>query len=126
MEAAQHLLLEYGAQRSRLCDVEERGELFKGAAQVEAKKAARAASNHGAMETRDESSRNDKLKSHQEKAITARTAMTDAMNQLKIRGEKINVLSEKTAALEENTKTYGDLAREMKERAKKKKWYNIV
>jgi hypothetical protein len=103
-----------------LCEIEERGELFKGAAQVEATKAAKEVA-----EKRDESP-NGELKAHHEKAVNARGAMADAMNQLKIRGEKITDLSEKTAALEENTKTYGDLAREMKLRAKKKKWYNIV
>jgi deoxyribodipyrimidine photolyase-like uncharacterized protein len=99
--------------------MEERGELFKGAAQVEAKKKA-------AGVVVMEKKKDEESKSHHEKANNARSAMADAMNQLKIRGEKISDLSEKTAALQENTKTYGDLAREMKQRAKKKKWYNIV
>jgi hypothetical protein len=66
------------------------------------------------------------LKSHQNAATKAHGAMADAMNELKIRGEKINDLAVKANELEENVNTYGDLAKQMKARAKKKsKWYNL-
>jgi len=127
---AQSLLLDYGAKRSQLCEVEERGVLFQGAAQVAEAKAAKSASSlNGNKERRTghdgEVSADDELKSHHQSATKAHGAMNDAMNELRIRGEKINDLAEKANALEENVTAYGDLAKQMKSRAKKKKWYNL-
>ena len=125
LTGAQVLLLDYGAKRSHLCDVEERGELFKGAAQVAEAKAAKSNSSlNGAHENRTGHVDED-LKSHQQAATKAHGAMNDAMNELRIRGDKINNLAEKTNELEQNVQTYGELAKQMKARAKKKKWYNL-
>jgi ankyrin repeat protein len=122
---AQSLLLDYGAKRSQLNDVEERGALFQGAAQVAEAKAAKS---NGGSEKKNSSTVRDtdeELKSHQQAATKAHGAMNDAMNELRIRGEKINDLAEKANALEDNVNTYGDLAKQMKARAKKKKWYKL-
>ena len=131
LTGAQALLLDYGAKRSQLQDVEERGALFQGAAQIaEEKLAAKSAPLNGISKRKtshDEgkpSSEGD-LKSHQHAATKAHGAMADAMNELRIRGEKINDLAVKANDLEENVNTYGDLAKQMKARAKKKKWYNL-
>lgn len=122
---AQSLLLDYGAKRSHLNDVEERGVLFQGAAQVAEAKAAKS---NGGPEKKKSSTvwdTDEELKSHQQAATNAHGAMNDAMNELRIRGEKINDLAEKANALEDNVNTYGDLAKQMKARAKKKKWYKL-
>jgi hypothetical protein len=131
LTGAQALLLDYGAKRSRLQDVEERGTLFQGAAQIaEEKLAAKSAPLNGISKrkTRREEgkpSTEGDLKSYQHAATEAHGAMADAMNELRIRGEKINDLAVKANDLEENVNTYGDLAKQMKARAKKKKWYNL-
>lgn len=127
---SQSLLLNYGAKRWHLLDVKERGELFQGAAQVvETKAAKKSASLLNGVSTekkaaKDETEGGD-LKSHHQAATKAHGAMNDAMNELRIRGEKINDLAEKANTLEEGVNTYGDLAKQMKARAKKKKWYNL-
>jgi hypothetical protein len=112
-----NLLTHHGGKASKLAEVEERGALFGNAADAHAKSEQRRAS--------EKVTKDAKVAEAAAKADSAKGAMGDAMNALHIRGQKINDLGEKTQELEENAKEYGSLAKQLKEKVKAKKWYQL-
>eukprot|EP00934_Nitzschia_sp_Nitz4_P007874 Nitzschia sp. Nitz4//scaffold45_size130396//19993//21426//NITZ4_003432-RA/size130396-processed-gene-0.94-mRNA-1//-1//CDS//3329552347//7864//frame0 len=59
------------------------------------------------------------------KADQAHSAMNKAMAALVERGEKIQEMDMKTQELNQEAKTFGDLAAQLKEKTKNKKWYQL-
>lgn len=106
------LLEDFGAKKSKQTEEEERSELFRDVADFEARK-------------EWEHEREQTARTQDTAVQGAKGSMNDAMNAMRERGQKIETLEQKTRNLQEETKTYGDLARQLKEKTKKKKWYQL-
>ena len=111
------LLKGFGATTSELTETEARGELFGGIEEANRKTAHRRKVEKTIQE--------NKAAEAAKKAESAQSAMGDAMNALKERGEKINEMGDKASDLLEGAQEYGDMAKQLKEtmKAKKKRWF---
>jgi vacuolar-type H+-ATPase subunit I/STV1 len=101
------LFQRYGGKSSRLIEDEQRGKLF-GRAEASAQKA--------------EQRREEKAKAQAE---AAKAAMSENMNLLRERGEKIEELGDKATELNENAEEFGSLAAQLKAKVQAKKWYQL-
>ena len=106
-----------GGQKSALAEMELRGELFGGvdAANVQTER----------RRERDRILKDQKAAETQAKAEGAQSEMSKAMSALIERGEKIEQMDQKTQELQAEAKTFGDLAAQLKDEVKNKKWYQL-
>ena len=111
------LLKEFGGKQSKLAKIELKGLLF-GSAPEAARKAEERREKERAMQEY-------KAAESAAKAESAKNTMNENMNALLQRGEKINAMHEKTQVLQNEAKTYADLASQLKEQVKGKKWYQL-
>jgi hypothetical protein len=117
-------LQEHGGKVSSLAKIEAKGELFGSAPD-----AARKSQERRQKEKDSEQEETDRKAAELEaknKALEAQSAMGQAFGALQERGQKIEDLGEKANELENQTKTFGELAARLKsETKKKKKWYQL-
>lgn len=102
------LLQEYGGTESKHATEEQSGELFGRVAVTQA----------GIDEERRETA-------ERKKAEQAAVAMSENMRLLQQRGDQIEELDGKSRQLNEGAQNFGDMARQLKEQTKKKKWYQL-
>lgn len=111
------LLEQNGGTASKLAEVEARGELFASAEEANRK-----------TEHRREV---EKLVKDQQvaeanaKAQSVQNKMNQNMAALKERGEKIEQMGETAQEMQNEAKNYADMAALLKEKVKKKKWYQL-
>ncbi|KAG7367131.1 ankyrin repeat domain protein [Nitzschia inconspicua] len=105
------ILQEHGGKDSKLAEMELRGELFGGVEQANRK-----------TEKRRE---NEKALEAAARAQSAQSQMSKNMVALIERGEKIQEMDSKARQLNDEAKTYGDLASQLKNNMKNKKWYQL-
>lgn len=117
LTAIQGILEEHGGEASKLADMEERGALFGSA-------------EHANQQTEkrrglEQAIKDQKAAEAAAKAESVQNQMNKNMSALQERGEKIEQLDQKTQDLENEAKTFKDLAGKLKEQVKNKKWYQL-
>jgi hypothetical protein len=105
------ILQEHGGKESKLAEVELQGELFGGVEQA----------NRNTEKRRE----NHKAAEAAARAQAAQSQMSKNMAAMIERGEKIEEMDDKARQLNEQAKTYGDLAAQLKNNIKNKKWYQL-
>lgn len=113
-----------GGKKSRLAETELRGELFSRVEGSNFKSEQRRERERMAKEN-EQAMKDQKTNKAQEKAEAAQSEMSKAMAALIERGEKIELLDNKTKDLEAEAKTFGDLAARLKNEVVGKKWYQL-
>lgn len=113
-----------GGQKSKLAEMEMRGELFSG---VEAanQKVEHRRERDRIVKEHEQAMKDQKAVEALAKAEGAQNEMSKAMGALIERGEKIEQMDQKTKDLEAEAKTFGDLAARLKDEVKNKKWYQL-
>lgn len=111
------ILKEFGANESKLADMEQRGALF-------------AAAEHAQRRTEQRRDKERAIKD--QKAAEAATKAQSAQSQLSKnmalmieRGEKIEHMDDTARQLNAEAKNFGDMAKQLKEQQKNKKWYQL-
>jgi hypothetical protein len=102
------LLESYGATASKMAETQQNGKLFGRVA--------------AAQSNVDEQRRET---AERKKAEVAAAAMSQNMRLLQRRGEQIDELDDKAQQLNDNAKNFGNMAKQLKEQHKKKKWYQL-
>jgi hypothetical protein len=120
----QRILEGKGGRASKLAEMEERGELFGSAEQAQHNTERRRERDRTVKEN-EQAVKDQKAAEANAKAESAQSEMGKNMSALIERGEKIEQLDEKTQKLENEAKTFGGLAKQLKEQAKNKKWYQL-
>jgi hypothetical protein len=105
------ILQEHGGKASKLAEMELQGELFGGVDQA----------NRNTEKRRE----NHKAAEAAARAQAAQSQMSKNMAAMIERGEKIEEMDDKARQLHEQAKTYGDLAAQLKNNVKNKKWYQL-
>ena len=110
------ILKQFGGEKSKLVEMELRGELFGGVEEAEQK-----------IEQRREIEQAEKDKKAAEaaaKAESAQSIMSDNMNAMVERGEKIKAMDDKAQQLNQEAMEYREMAKQLNERmkSKNKKW----
>lgn len=105
------ILQEHGGKDSKLAEMELRGELFGGIEQ--------------ATRNTEKRRENEKAAEAAARAQAAQSQMSKNMAAMIERGEKIEEMDNKARELNEQAKTYGDLASQLKKNMKDKKWYQL-
>ena len=113
----QNILEENGGTASKLAEMEERGALFGSAEEANPKTEKR--------HELEEVIKDQKAAEATAKAETAQAQMNKNMAALNERGEKIENLDQKTQDLEDEAKTFKNLAGKLKDQVKNKKWYQL-
>ena len=113
-----------GGTKSKLVEMEMRGELFSGVNAANEKAKERRDRERLAKE-QEQAMKDQKAAEAKAKAEGAQSEMSKAMTALVERGEKIEQLDQKTKDLHSEAKTFGDLAAKLKDEAKNKKWYQL-
>jgi hypothetical protein len=104
------LLKQYGGTPSEKATEQQSGELFGRVAATQA----------GIDEERNNRETAERVKAEQ-----AAAAMSENMRLLQQRGEQIDELDGKARQLNEGAQNFGDMAKQLKEASKKKKWYQL-
>lgn len=113
-----------GGKKSKLAEMEMRGELFSGVDVANEKSKQRREQQRLAKEQEQEM-KDQKAAEAKAKAEGAQSEMSKAMSALIERGEKIERMDQKTKELQAEAKTFGDLASRLKDEVKNKKWYQL-
>lgn len=113
-----------GGQKSKLAEMEMRGELFRGVEGAN-QKAEQRRERDRLIKENEQAIKDQKAAEAAAKAEGAQSEMSKAMAALIERGEKIEQMDQKTKDLEAEAKTFGDLAARLKDEVKNKKWYQL-
>jgi len=113
-----------GGKKSRLAETELRGELFSRVEGSNFKSEQRRERERTAKEN-EQTMKDQKTADAQEKTEAAQSEMSKAMTALIERGQKIELLDQKTKDLEAEARTFGDLAARLKNEVVGKKWYQL-
>ena len=113
-----------GGKKSRLAETELRGELFSRVEGSNFKSEQRRERERTAKEN-EQAMKDQKAAEAHEKAEAAQSEMSKAMTALIERGQKIELLDQKTKDLEAEARTFGDLAARLKNEVVGKKWYQL-
>lgn len=113
-----------GGKKSKLAEMEMRGELFSGVNAAN-EKAKQRRERERLVKEQEQAMKDQKAAEAKAKAEGAQSEMSKAMAALVERGEKIEQLDQKTKDLQAEAKTFGDLAAQLKEEVKNKKWYQL-
>lgn len=113
----QDILKKFGGKKSKLAETELKGELFGGV--DEAKR------NTARRREIEQAVKDNKAGEAAVKAQSAQSQMSQNMSAMIERGEKINAMDNKGRQLNDEAKTYGKLASQLKNQAKNKKWYQF-
>jgi chromosome segregation ATPase len=113
-----------GGRKSKLAEMEMRGELFSGVEGANEKAEERRERDRVVKEN-EQAMKDKKAAEATAKAEGAQNEMSKAMSALIERGEKIEQMDQKTKDLEAEAKTFGDLASRLKDEVKNKKWYQL-
>ena len=111
------ILRSYGGKKSALVEIERKGELFGGV--EEAKR------NTARRREIEQAIKDNKAAEAAATAQSVQSQMNQNMKALIERGEKINAMADKAQLLNGEAKTYGQLASQLKNQAKDKKWYQL-
>lgn len=113
-----------GGTKSKLAEMEMKGELFGGVDEANVRSGQRR-ERERIVKEHEQDMKDQKAAEAQAKAEGAQSEMSKAMSALVERGEKIEKMDQKTKDLEAEAKTYGDLAAKLKDQVKNKKWYQL-
>ncbi len=113
-----------GGQKSKLAEMEMRGELFSGVDAANQKSKERRERERVTKE-QEQSMKDQKAADAKAKAEGVQSEMSKGMAALIERGEKIERMDQKTKELQAEAKTFGDLASRLKDEVKNKKWYQL-
>jgi Synaptobrevin len=97
------LLKEYGAKESQLAKMETKGELF------------------GRIHATEQVRQDRRETQQRQEAVEAQVKMNENLRLLNERGEKIEDLGNKASELNENASNFASMAKQLKEKSKKKK-----
>lgn len=117
LDSIKALLVNRGGSASKLTEIEQRGELF-GRFEQSVLNTERRREKEKLIEERKAAEAAEKAKSVQDQ-------MSKNMAALAERGEKIEQLDTKTQDLEAEAKDFGEMAAALKDKMKKKKWYQL-
>mmetsp|Transcript_10712 Transcript_10712/g.30602 ORF Transcript_10712/g.30602 Transcript_10712/m.30602 type:complete len:494 (-) Transcript_10712:345-1826(-) len=119
------VLKEHGGKDSEMAATEQRGALFGSALTAAAASEKRRAKEREVKEL-EQQIKDERAQQAKAKAEGAAATMGNTMASMHERGQKIEDLGVKARELNEQAATYGDLAAQLKEKAKKKtKWYKL-
>ena len=119
-----NILQSGGGEKSKLAEVEMRGELFSGVETANYNSGERR-KRERILKENEQATKDLKAAEAQAKAEGAQNEMGKAMSALIHRGEQITQMDQKTKDLEAEAKTFGDLAARLKDEVKNKKWYQL-
>lgn len=117
MSEIEDILKTGGGKKSKLAEIEMRGELFGGVDEAERKTERR--------REIEQAVKDNKAAEAAAKAQSAMSQMSENMSAMLERGEKINAMDNKARQLNEEAREYGKLASQLKNQAKNKKWYQF-
>mmetsp|Transcript_11074 Transcript_11074/g.26594 ORF Transcript_11074/g.26594 Transcript_11074/m.26594 type:complete len:487 (+) Transcript_11074:63-1523(+) len=113
----EEILKRYGGKKSALVEIERKGELFGGVDEANRKTTRR--------REIEEAIKDNKAADVAARVQSAESQMDKNMKALIERGEKINAISDKAQHLNDEAKTYGELASQLRNQSKDKKWYQL-
>mmetsp|Transcript_9191 Transcript_9191/g.13032 ORF Transcript_9191/g.13032 Transcript_9191/m.13032 type:complete len:126 (+) Transcript_9191:689-1066(+) len=117
------LLQSFGAPKSGQAESEMRGELFKEAQAVELTRKERReqkkAEAKAQKEAKAQAKADAKAKAANDQVKGVQNQMSENMNAMRERGDKLEHLAGQTANLENEAATFADLAKQLKEKTKK-------
>ena len=111
------LLKEHGGQTSKLAEMELRGELFGGVEQAQR--------NTNKRRETERAVEDQKAAEAAAKAQSAQSQMSNNMAAMIERGQKIEQMDDKARQINDEARNYADLASQLKNKVKNKKWYQF-
>jgi hypothetical protein len=113
----EEILKDNGGKISKLAELELRGELFAGVDQAE--------KNTERRREIEQAVKDNKATEAAAKSQSTQSQMSQNMNAMIERGEKISEMDDKARQLNEEAQNYGKLASQLKDQMKDKKWYQF-
>jgi hypothetical protein len=111
------MLVENGGKASRLAEMEMRGELFGGVEQAQRRTEQR--------RENEKAVKDQKAAEAVARAGSAQSEMSRNLQAMMERGEKIEEMDDKARQIRDQAKEYGEMAAQLKNQIKKKKWYHL-
>lgn len=111
------ILKDFGGKASNLADMELRGELFAGVEEAQKRTEER--------REKEQAMKNQMAKETARKAESAQSQMVRNMAAMIERGEKIQEMDDKARQINSEAKDFGDMAKQLKNQMKNRKWYQL-